>query len=56
MPHRQGQFDTATSVTEAPTEAGELYWAYVGFHVILLVIAAVWRLSRGAPKVTNSEA
>lgn len=46
-----GAFDTAGSIsTTAPTEAGSIYWAYVGFHLVLFVVAIVWRLLRGAPK------
>lgn len=29
---------------------GELYWFYVGFHIVLLALAVIWRLVRGAPK------
>ncbi|WP_198678701.1 hypothetical protein [Pseudidiomarina insulisalsae] len=48
-----GAFDTARHVTESPTETGELYWAYVGFHIVLLIIAGAWRLTRGAPRALN---
>jgi len=29
------------------TSPGELYLIYVGFHVVLLVVAVIWRLIRG---------
>ncbi|KKM90662.1 hypothetical protein LCGC14_1236420 [marine sediment metagenome] len=45
-----GALDTSTSVQAAPTDSGEIYWFYVGFHLVLFVIAIVWRLVRGAPK------
>lgn len=45
-----GALDVGTATTTAPTEAGEIYWAYVGFHVVLFGIAIVWRLVRGAVK------
>ena len=45
-----GAFDTASSVTESPTEAGTIFWSYVGFHIIVLIIAAVYRVIRGAPE------
>ena len=51
-----GAFDTSMSVQSAQTEAGEIYWFYVGFHVVLLAIAVIWRLVRGAPKQVNVEA
>ena len=37
--------------SEVPqTDAGEVYAFYVGFHIVLLIIAIAWRLFRGAPK------
>jgi hypothetical protein len=46
-----GAFDTADSIsTTAPTDAGSIYWVYVGFHLVLFVVAVVWRLIRGVPK------
>lgn len=57
-----GAWNTAGSVstTAAPTEAGSIYWAYVGFHLVLFVIAIAWRLIRGVPKrqpsIENSHA
>jgi|GEM_PF-2173621 len=46
-----GAFDAAGSVSATvPTEAGSIYWVYVGFHLVLFVIAVAWRFIRGAPK------
>lgn len=45
-----GAFDFEEVTTNAPTEAGSIYWSYVGFHVVLFIVAVVWRLVRGAPK------
>ncbi len=45
-----GVLDLETSTTSAPTELGEIYWSYVGFHLVLFVVAVAWRLVRGAPK------
>lgn len=44
-----GALDVAES-TAPPTEAGEIYWFYVGFHLVVFAIAIVWKLIRGAPK------
>ena len=43
-----------TDITSEDTSAGEIYWFYVGFHVVLLVLAVVWRLVRGAPTQVRS--
>lgn len=43
-----------TDITSEETSAGEIYWFYVGFHVVLLVLAVVWRLVRGAPTQVRS--
>ncbi len=48
-----GAIDLGTA-SSAPTEAGEIYWFYVGFHLVLFVIAVVWRLIRGAVKPSTS--
>jgi len=40
----------AVSSLATPKDAGETYWFYVGFHLVLLSLAIVWRLVRGAPK------
>jgi hypothetical protein len=40
----------AAATSSAPTEAGTIYWFYVGFHVVAFLIAVAWRLVRGAPK------
>ncbi len=45
-----GAFDLGTSTISAPTESGEIYWSYVGFHLVLFAVALAWRLVRGAPK------
>jgi len=29
------------------TSSGEILGAYIGFHVILLIVAIIWRVSRG---------
>jgi len=39
-----------SSNTVDPTQAGEIYWFYVGFHVVLFAIAIIWRLARGPVK------
>ena len=39
---------------EAATEAGDLYFFYVGFHLVLLLVAVVWRVMRGAPQAADS--
>ena len=50
-----GAWDTAASIsTTSPTEAGSIYWAYVGFHLVVFIVAAVWRLIRGVPKQQSS--
>ncbi len=33
---------------------GEIYWFYVGFHLVLFAVAVIWRLVRGAPKQIRS--
>lgn len=38
-----------SDISSSSTEAGEIYWFYVGFHLVLLAIAAIWRTVRGAP-------
>jgi len=43
-----------TDITSEDTGAGEIYWFYVGFHVVLLVLAVIWRLIRGAPAQIRS--
>lgn len=40
----------ATATTTPQMEAGEIYWVYVGFHLVLFAIAIIWRIVRGAPK------
>lgn len=51
-----GKLGLENAVATAPTESGEIYWFYVGFHLVLLVVAIVWRLLRGAPKVASASA
>ena len=43
-----------TDVSSTDTAPGEIYWAYVGFHLVLFAIAVIWRLIRGAPKQIHS--
>lgn len=38
------------SAATAATHPGEVYWAYVGFHLLVFVAAMLWRLMRGKPK------
>lgn len=45
-----GALDLGNSTSQVPTEPGEIYWFYVGFHVVVFFIAIIWRLIRGAPK------
>lgn len=47
-----GELDT-NSVAETPMgESGDIYFFYVGFHLVALVVAIAWRLIRGAPKTS----
>lgn len=39
-----------SSANVASTNAGEVYAFYVGFHIVLLIIAIAWRLFRGTAK------
>ena len=41
---------TTPSGDKVPTD---MYFAYLGFHITLFVIAIIWRLIRGAPKATS---
>ena len=47
---------TAAAATQPQMESGDIYWVYVGFHLVFFTIAIIWRLVRGAPKqaVENS--
>lgn len=45
-----GAIELGSASTSAPTESGEIYWTYVGFHLVLFAIAVAWRLVRGAVK------
>jgi hypothetical protein len=45
-----GALDLGSSSTSMPTESGEVYWFYVGFHLVLFLVTVVWRLIRGAVK------
>lgn len=52
-----GQLDLGVAAMESePTAAGSVYWAYVLFHVFLLVVAGIWRLVRGEPKPKTGDA
>ena len=42
--------DLGSTASTAPTESGEIYWFYVGFHLVLFIIAMIWRMVRGASK------
>ena len=42
--------DLDNPTSQIPTESGEIYWFYVGFHVVVFFIAIIWRSIRGAPK------
>ncbi|MDO6525425.1 hypothetical protein Q4519_06980 [Motilimonas sp. 1_MG-2023] len=44
-----GALNPDQTMANAPTEAGTIYWFYIGFHVTLFIIAITWRLVRGAP-------
>lgn len=48
-----GAFNKVGEIGTQNTEAGSIYWIYVGFHLVLLVAALSWRLLKGAPKVEN---
>ena len=39
-----------TDVSSSETAPGEIYWFYVGFHLVFLALALIWRIVRGAPK------
>ncbi len=39
-----------SDVSSSTTEPGDVYWFYVGFHLVLLAVAVGWRLVRGEPK------
>lgn len=47
--------DVTTGVTDTQTtDSGEIYAVYVGFHIVLFIIALIWRWKRGAPKIATS--
>ena len=49
--------DVVSSSAENSTlEAGDLYMFYVGIHVVLFVIAVIWRLLRGATSQQKDDA
>jgi len=41
--------DVISSSLNGATAAGAVYWFYVGFHVVLLLVAALWRGIKGPP-------
>jgi len=43
-----------SDVTSSDAAPGEIYWFYVGFHLVLLALALIWRLVRGAPEQIRS--
>jgi hypothetical protein len=49
-----GAIDLETTSTAA-TAPGEVYWAYVGFHLFLITVAIVWRLLRGSVRQHKAE-
>ena len=51
-----GQLELASTTISAPSESGDVYWFYVGSHIVLLILAVIWRLVRGAPKVAGVNA
>lgn len=51
-----GKLSLLTTSTTAHTQSGNIYLFYVGFHVVLLIIAIAWRLTRGAPKQIGDQA
>jgi len=50
-----GAIGLGSASASAPTESGEIYWAYVGFHIVLFAIAVVWLLIRGTIKKSPTE-
>ena len=40
--------------TSEDTVPGEIYWFYVGFHLVLFALAVIWRLILGAPEQIRS--
>jgi hypothetical protein len=50
-----GELDFVATTTTATqqTESGDIYWAFVGFHLVLFAIAIIWRFTRGTLKQTN---
>jgi len=47
---------TETETSPAITEGGDIFWFYVGFHVVLLAIAIIWRVVKGAPEAAEPKA
>ena len=47
---------TETETGAAATEGGSVYLFYVGFHVVLLIIAIIWRVVKGAPEAAKPKA
>lgn len=43
--------DITTTSLQQPTDSGDIYLFYVGFHVVVFIIAVLWRLIRGAVPV-----
>jgi hypothetical protein len=50
-----GAFELDIVNGASKTEAGEIYFFYVGFHIVLFVVAVMWRLIRGAPKTASEK-
>lgn len=53
--HASGELDLATEATRTMPvkESGDVYFVFVGFHLVLLAIAIGWRLIRGVPRLNN---
>lgn len=50
-----GTFDRASEViTSERGGAGDIYWFYVGFHLVLLLAAVAWRLLKGPVQSTDA--
>ena len=45
-----GALDLGSASSSAPTGTGDIYWFYVGFHLVLFAIALIWRFKRGPVK------
>jgi hypothetical protein len=48
-----GAIDLGKTMASAPTESGDVYSFYVGFHLVALTIAVLLRLILGTPKTVR---